>query len=158
MKNPIYLARHLRGLSLHIMQDGHGVCRLIDPVLEPSWASILVHLDNDGKHSVTSAAEKLSVSHVHMQKIFRSMLSAGVVNSQVDPNDARRTFYTLTPSGQKLLPKVHIINGAVAKVISDLQDETGHDLSAALAAFHLALSEKPWGARVSSKLKQRKAD
>lgn len=153
MNERIYLARHLRSLSLHIMEAGHDICRTLDPILEPTWSGILGHLNRDGPLTVTDAAKKLSVSHVHAQKILKKMLKNGAVESVVDPRDARRTYYSLTPTGHALLEPVAQLNTAVAEAIEDLEKETGEDLYAALSAFQKALESKGWAERVSAKLK-----
>lgn len=152
MNERIYLARHLRALSLHIMDAGHDICRTLDPILEPTWSGILGHLQRDGQLTVTQAAQKLSVSHVHAQKILKKMLKKGAVKSVPDPNDARCTNYSLTSKGQALLTPVAHLNSAVREVIADLEQETGQDLYAALSAFQKALKDKDWAERVSAKL------
>jgi len=148
----IFLARHLRALSLHIMEAGHDICRELDPILEPSWPGLLGHLHREEKLSVTAAAKRLSVSHVHAQKILKRMLKKGAVQSVVDPTDGRRTYYSLTPLGHSLLAPVTHLSTAVGEVIEDLEKETGEDLYRALTAFQKALKNKGWAERVSTKL------
>lgn len=152
MNERIFLARHLRSLSLHIMEAGHDICRELNPILEPSWSGILGHLHREGKLSVTDAAKKLSVSHVHAQKILKKMLKKGAVESVIDPADGRRTYYSLTPLGNTLLTPVSQLTTAVDAVIEDLELETGEDLYKALKAFQEALKNKGWAERVTSKL------
>jgi len=149
----IFLARHLRTLSLHIMEAGHDICRELDPILEPSWSGLLGHLRLEEKLSVTDAANRLSVSHVHAQKILKKMLKKGAVQSVTDPTDARRTYYSLTPLGHSLLTPIKHLNTAVGDVIEDLEKETGENLYRALMAFQEALKNKGWSERVSAKLR-----
>ena len=70
-----------------------------------------------------------------------------------DPNDGRRTFYELTEKGLELVPKVAQIRDAMGAAVSEIEEETGVDLFAAVSSFRKALQEKDWKTRVKGKLK-----
>ncbi len=152
MTERAYLARHLRNLSLRLMEDGLEVCRELDPDLRPTWGSLIGHLDRQGPIGVMEAARLLDVSHVHIQKTFAGMMSAGVVVAHDDPNDRRRTNYSLTQKGQSLLPKIAQVNSAMLSVVDDIAHETGDDLFKALTSFKTALDKVGWQDRIKDKL------
>ena len=147
-----YLARHLRSLSLQMMEESHRICRSLDPILEPTWGSILEQLDRHGRITVTEAAQKMGVSHVHAQKPLKAMKKALVVDSAPDPDDGRQTFYRLTERGRSLLPAIGLLSSAIDDVIGDIEAETGDSLFATLTSFQTALNSKRWSARVTKKL------
>jgi DNA-binding MarR family transcriptional regulator len=152
-----YLARHLRSVSLSIMEAGAQICKDIDPLLQPTWPSLLSRLDDASELTVMDASREMGVSHVHVQKILKAMTTAGVVSASADPNDGRRTFYRLTRTGRNLLPKVEDIGAAMLQVIDDIENETGDELYAALSSFKDALARKNWRERVTEKLNMKEA-
>jgi DNA-binding MarR family transcriptional regulator len=147
-----FVARYMRGLSLQIMEAGAQICAEVDPDLAPTWPSLLRRLDAAERLTVMDAARELDVSHVHVQKLLKSMKEAGVVSASDDPNDGRRTFYRLTKKGRDLLPKVAHLSNAYLQVIEDIETETGDELYAALLSFKKALVKKDWKTRVTEKL------
>lgn len=147
-----YLARHLRTLSLEMMQAGAQICRQLDPDLEPSWASIILRLGQGNSITVAGVAEMMNVSHVHALKLLRAMKTKGVVSGAVDPNDGRSTIYTLTKKGSALVPKVALITGAAERIIADIENETGQSLADAIGVFKGALNKKGWAERLVEKI------
>jgi len=135
------------------MEGGLEVCRGLDPDLHPTWSSLIGHLDRQGPIGVLEAARLLDVSHVHIQKTFAGMMSAGVVVAHDDPNDRRRTNYSLTLKGRSLLPKIARVNSAMLSVVDDIAHETGDDLFKALSSFRTALDKVSWEDRLKDKLK-----
>jgi len=148
-----YLARHLRVVSLQMMEAGADICSDLDPVLKPTWLSLISGLGQSGRTTVMDAAREMNVSHVHAQNILKAMKAADVVSATADPNDGRRTFYQLTEKGQQLVPKVEQIRDAMATAVDDIEKETGADLFAAVASFREALQDKDWTTRVKGNLK-----
>ncbi len=149
-----FLARHLRRLSMEIMEAGQTICQQLDPELDPTWASLLGHLEKNDKLTVMDTARKMGISHVYLQKLLKSMKAAKVVIDETDPKDARRTYYRLTKKGRALLPKVEKISEAISLVIDDIEQETGDDLFAAVLRFQAALDQHSWAERVSQKLEK----
>ena len=148
-----YLARHLRMVSLQMMEAGAEICGELDPVLKPTWLSLIGRLGQSDRTTVMEAAREMNVSHVHAQNILKAMKAADVVSATADPNDGRRTFYQLTKKGQQLVPKVEQIREAMARAVDDIEKETGADLFAAVASFREALQDKDWMTRVKGNLK-----
>ena len=147
-----YLARYLRIISLQMMEAGAEICSELDPLLKPTWLSIISQLDRVPRITVMDAARDMNVSHVHVQNILKSMKTAGVVSASDDPNDGRRTFYTLTSTGRDLLPKVERLREAMQQAVDEVEQETGADLYGSLLSFKGALEEKDWKSRVSGKM------
>ena len=148
----IFLARHLRNLSLQMMEDSHTFCKQVDESLKPAWASLIMQLEQHGKLTVMQAAEKLAVSHVHAQKILKSMKESEIISGARDPDDGRQTFYTLTEKGRSLLPKIDKINAAIAIVLDDIAKESGEDLYSAIRAFSAVLDKESWTTRVTKQI------
>jgi len=147
-----YLARYLRIISLQMMEAGAEICAEMDPILKPTWLSIISRLEQTSRITVMDAAREMNVSHVHAQNILKAMKAAGAVSSAADPNDGRRTFYKLTRKGRNLVPKVRRLREAMRLAVDDVQKDTGVDLFAALSSFKGALDEKDWKARVSEQM------
>lgn len=148
-----YLARHLRTVSLQLMEAGAEICSELDPVLKPTWLSLISRLGQSGRTTVMDAAREMNVSHVHAQNILKSMKAAKVVSATADPDDGRRTFYELTKKGLQLVPKAEQIRDAMGAAANDIEKETGADLFAAVSLFREALLEEDWTTRVKGKLK-----
>lgn len=156
MQERVFVARHMRNLSLRMMEAGHHICRQLDPVLEPTWGGLISHMQDGTELNVTAGSKLLGVSHVRTQKLLRSMLEAGVVSARDDPQDGRSTLYGLTPAGMALVPVVDRITGAVAAVLDDIEQETGDNLTAALASFTAAIEARDWETRITEKLNSEK--
>ena len=152
-----YLARYLRMVSLQMMEAGAEICAEIDPILKPTWLSIISDLGRDesgqnARTTVMDAARDMNVSHVHVQNILKAMKEAGVLGASADPNDGRRTFYKLSKKGRDLVPKVKQVRAAMQLAVDDVQKETGVDLFAALSSFKGALDQRDWKTRVSGRM------
>ena len=148
----IYLARHLKILSRILMDGSQDVCKTLDATLKPDQVSLILAMQEKGFVTVMEAAKQLQVSHVHVQKILRTMVRDGVAETSTDPEDARRTLYTLTPRGAALLPVIRDLNSAADKAIRELVTETGVNLPEVLKTYQKALSDKGWGTRLSHNL------
>ena len=148
-----YLARHLRMVSLQMMEAGAEICSELDPVLKPTWLSLISGLADSRRTTVMDTAREMNVSHVHAQNILKSMKAADVVSATADPDDGRRTFYELTAKGLELVPKVEQIRDAMGAAVDDIEKETGADLFAAVALFRQALQQQDWTTRVKGNLK-----
>jgi len=134
-----------------MMADGHDICGELDPELKPTWVSTIVFLKESDRLSVMQAAAKLDVSHVHAQKILKAMHERKFVMSTPDPDDKRRTFYSLTDKGEALIPKIQELNDVISEVLNDIEREIGLDLFSSLNAFKKSLDRKSWGTRVIQK-------
>jgi len=154
MNQRAFLARHLRNLSLEMMQEGQQICRSLDPDLDPSWGSILGYLGSNETITVVGAAKMMQISHVHAVKLLKGMKEASVVAAKSDPNDGRQTLYRLTEKGHGLRPFVAQITDAADGVFADIEAETGDQLFQALVTFRAALAKKGWSERMAEKLKQ----
>ena len=147
-----YLARHLRALSLEMMEANARICAELDPVLKPTWLSLIERMASGQQVTVMTAARDMEVSHVHVQNILKAMKQAGIVVSTADPNDGRRTYYELTVQGIELLPKVRQIRTAIGKAVAEIEQETGSSLELAVSQFTAALDRQDWSTRVKGKL------
>lgn len=147
-----YLARHLRMLSLNMMESALDICAEMDPILKPTWLSLISGLATKQRTTVMDAARDMQVSHVHAQNLLKAMKAKGVVAASPDPDDARRTFYALTAKGSGLVPKVERIRSAIAAAVAEVEAETGVDLMAAVTSFQQALDSSDWKTRVKENL------
>lgn len=148
-----YFARHLRALSLKLMEANADICADLDPVLKPTWLSLIERMGGGEQVTVMDAARKMGVSHVHVQNILKAMKKAGVIASTADPDDGRRTYYELTVLGIQLLPKVRKLRDAMGAATREIEKETGSSLQAAVADFAAALDRQDWRERVARELK-----
>ncbi|MBO6506018.1 MAG: winged helix DNA-binding protein [Kordiimonadaceae bacterium] len=156
MQERVFVARHMRNLSIQLMEAGHHLCQELHPKLQPTWGGLLGHMKGGATLNVTQAAKKLNVSHVHAQKLLKSMQAEGAVHSWPDPKDGRSTIYQLTDFGEQLVPTVEVLGAAIQDVLDDIKNETGHDLTAALQTFVQALNSRDWQTRVREKIDSEK--
>ncbi len=147
-----YLARQLRMLASHMMDAGADICAELDPVLKPTWLSLISGLERNQRITVMDAAREMQVSHVHVQNLLKAMKASGVVSASADPDDARRTFYELTAKGLELVPKVAKVRDALGAAVAEVEAEIGADLVSMLASFEQALQSRDWKTRVKEKL------
>ena len=147
-----YLARHLRMLASNMMDAGADICAELDPILKPTWLSLISGLEQTGRTTVMDAAREMRVSHVHVQNLLKAMKASGVVSASADPNDARRTFYELTAKGMELVPKVEKVRDAIGAAVAEVEAEIGADLVSTVASFEQALQTKDWKTRVKENL------
>ena len=147
-----YLARHLRALSSKMMEANGELCAELDPVLKPTWLSLIERMGGGERVTVMKAARDMGVSHVHVQNLLKAMHKAGVVAATADPDDGRRTYYELTAQGIKLLPTVHKIRTAMGKAVAEIEQESGLSLQLAVTRFAAALDRVDWQTRVQGKL------
>ena len=148
-----YFARHLRALSLKLMEANADICASLDPTLKPTWLSLIERMGGGERVTVMDAARDMGVSHVHVQNILKAMKKAGVIASTADPDDGRRTYYELTVPGIQLLPKVRQIRDAMGAAAREIEQETGSSLQTAVTDFVAALEQQNWQERVTRKLK-----
>ena len=89
-----FLARHLKMLSLQMMEAGSEICAELDPILKPTWLSLISGLERTGRTTVMEAAREMQVSHVHVQNLLKAMkattitammvtISRGIENSRL---------------------------------------------------------------------------
>lgn len=154
MSQKAFIARYLRTLSLRMMEGSQILCSSLDPILQPTWPGMIRLLRDTGRTNVTEASVQLRVSHVHAQNILKAMLKAEVVFAQPDENDGRRTWYSLTPIGEGLVPKIAALEAAMTSAIEDLEAEAGTDIVATLLELQDALDRQSWQDRVESRLQK----
>ena len=148
-----FLARHLKMLSMQMMDAGAEICAELDPVLKPNWLFLIGAMEQNRRITVMDAARDMQVSHVHVQNLLKAMKASGVVSATRDPDDARRTFYELTEKGLELVPKVATVRDAIGKAVEKIEAETETELTAAVSSFQQALQNRDWKERVREELK-----
>jgi DNA-binding MarR family transcriptional regulator len=71
--------------------------------LTPSQVSVLLRLEKDGPAAVSSLARAEGIRPQSMSAIITSLLEAGLVGGDPDPNDRRQILISLSRKCQKLL-------------------------------------------------------
>lgn len=111
-------------------------------------ASTLLLLRSEGPLGVTEIARRLSLTHPLVIKLVRALLAAGYVSETADALDARRRLIGLTPLGKQQSDTLDALIATITKTFTQLFQETGADLYAAVERFEAAVEKRPIFARL----------
>ena len=71
--------------------------------LTPSQTAVLVHLDRDGRTTVSALARLEGVRPQSMGATVASLEGLGLLKGSPDPTDGRQTILSLTPACQEMI-------------------------------------------------------
>jgi DNA-binding MarR family transcriptional regulator len=122
------------------------------------WASIfsiLEQLDGRGAQSVGELAASLGIRHSSVSQTRRSLEEAGLVESDVDPEDGRSRLLRLSVNGRQLVRRLKPLWRILNTTSLELDKEAG-GVIAALDRLDRALERLALYDRVKQKLAARK--
>jgi DNA-binding MarR family transcriptional regulator len=120
--------------------------------------SILLYLLDQRTATLTEMARTDGQSHQLLASRLKPLENLGLIERSVDPNDARRRPYRLTPAGRAEAAAIRADIGAHARAMDELFAETGVNLVEVLDDALEALRVRPLRERVDAQLaKQRQA-
>jgi DNA-binding MarR family transcriptional regulator len=145
------IGARLRRLSDRIDREANAVYAARGIDFEQRWYGTLSLLDEGGALSVTEIARALNITHVAVSQARRSLTTAGLIASTLDPADGRRRTLHLTEAGaafvSRLWPLWDALNAA-----GDAINREAADPSAALDRLERALDRMSLTERVEQVL------
>ena len=153
---PAAIGGRLRRLSESIDEDASRVYAEFGIEFQQRWVGVLEELSKYGPRSVGELAETLGIRHASVSQTRRSLEEAGLIQSVVDPGDARSRRLSLSPTGKKLLRELEPVWELLNATAIELDAEAGH-VVAALDRLDAALSRASLYERVNEKRAGRQA-
>jgi MarR family transcriptional regulator, organic hydroperoxide resistance regulator len=152
---PAAIGARLRRLSESIDEDAGRI--YIDQGIDfqQRWVGILEQLHERGAQAVGELAASLGIRHSSVSQTRRSLEEAGLVESQVDPQDARSRLLRLSTSGKELVRRLQPLWKILNATSLELDAEADHVI-AALDRLDRALQRVSLYDRVRQKLGARK--
>ena len=146
------LGARLRRASERIDRDGTRVYAAQGIQFEQRWYGILRQLvEHDGPMAVGEIAAILRITHASVSEASRSMDRAGLIASDISPDDGRRRLLRLTPKGQALAAELAPLWDAFNSAALELNAEAG-DLVDLLDRLDDAMDRQSMFDRILSKI------
>jgi DNA-binding MarR family transcriptional regulator len=152
---PAAIGARLRRLSESIDEDAGRIYVDLGIDFQQRWVGILEQLHNRGAQPVGELAASLGIRHSSVSQTRRSLEEAGLVESQVDPQDGRSRLLRLSGSGKELVRRLQPLWKILNATSLELDQEADHVI-AALDRLDRALERLSLYDRVRQKLASRK--
>jgi MarR family transcriptional regulator, organic hydroperoxide resistance regulator len=152
---PAAIGARLRRLSESIDEDAGRIYVDLGIDFQQRWVGILEQLHNRGAQPVGELAVSLGIRHSSVSQTRRSLEEAGLVESQVDPQDGRSRLLRLSGSGKELVRRLQPLWKILNATSLELDQEADHVI-AALDRLDRALERLSLYDRVRQKLASRK--
>jgi MarR family transcriptional regulator, organic hydroperoxide resistance regulator len=148
---PAAIGARLRRLSESIDEDAGRIYVDLGIDFQQRWVGILEQLDARGAQSVGDLAASLGIRHSSVSQTRRSLEEAGLVESDVDPKDARSRLLRLSAVGRQLVRRLKPLWRVLNATSLELDKEAGRVI-AALDRLDRALEQQSLYDRVKQKL------
>jgi MarR family transcriptional regulator, organic hydroperoxide resistance regulator len=148
---PAAIGARLRRLSESIDEDAGRIYVDLGIDFQQRWVGILEQLDARGAQSVGELAASLGIRHSSVSQTRRSLEEAGLVESDVDPKDARSRLLRLSAVGRQLVRRLKPLWRVLNATSLELDKEAGRVI-AALDRLDRALEQQSLYDRVKQKL------
>jgi MarR family transcriptional regulator, organic hydroperoxide resistance regulator len=148
---PAAIGARLRRLSVSIDEDAGRIYVDLGIDFQQRWVGILEQLDGRGAQSVGELAAALGIRHSSVSQTRRSLEEAGLVESDVDPKDARSRLLRLSAVGKQLVRRLKPLWRVLNATSLELDKEAGRVI-AALDRLDRALEQQSLYDRVKQKL------
>jgi MarR family transcriptional regulator, organic hydroperoxide resistance regulator len=152
---PAAIGARLRRLSESIDEDAGRIYVDLGIDFQQRWVGILEQLHDRGAQPVGELAASLGIRHSSVSQTRRSLEEAGLVESQVDPQDGRSRLLRLSASGKELVRRLQPLWKILNATSLELDTEADHVI-AALDRLDRALERLSLYDRVRQKLAPRK--
>jgi DNA-binding MarR family transcriptional regulator len=149
-----FLAHRLRRASELILETSAMVLRRRALEVPSRSGSTIALLHGEGVKSITEIAFQLQLSHPLIIKLCDRLIKADLAVDRPDARDARRRLIELTPRGHEMAEALGRYWQSLAESFSEMFDEEGIDLFAAIQAFERAAEREPIWKRVERRLDQ----
>ena len=148
---PAAIGARLRRLSESIDEDAGRIYLDLGIDFQQRWVGILEQLESRGAQSVGELAAALGIRHSSVSQTRRSLEEAGLVESDVDPQDGCSRLLRLSVSGKQLVRRLKPLWRILNVTSLELDREAGRVI-AALDRLDHALERRPLYDRVKEKL------
>jgi DNA-binding MarR family transcriptional regulator len=152
---PAAIGARLRRLSESIDEDAGRVYADLGIDFQQRWVGILEQLHERGAQPVGELAASLGIRHSSVSQTRRSLEEAGLVESQVDPQDGRSRLLRLSAGGKELVRRLQPLWKVLNATSLELDAEADHVI-AALDRLDRALERLSLYDRVRQKLASRR--
>jgi DNA-binding MarR family transcriptional regulator len=152
---PAAIGARLRRLSESIDEDAGRIYVDLGIDFQQRWVGILEQLHDRGTQPVGELAASLGIRHSSVSQTRRSLEEAGLVESQVDPQDGRSRLLRLSGSGKELVRRLQPLWKILNATSLELDAEADHVIDA-LDRLDRALERLSLYDRVRQKLASRK--
>src|ERR1700722_9765066 len=152
---PAAIGARLRRLSESINEDAGRIYVDLGIDFQQRWVGILEQLHNRGAQPVGELAASLGIRHSSVSQTRRSLEEAGLVESEVDPQDGRSRLLRLSGSGKELVRRLQPLWKILNATSLELDSEADHVI-AALDRLDRALERLSLYDRVRQKLASRR--
>jgi MarR family transcriptional regulator, organic hydroperoxide resistance regulator len=152
---PAAIGARLRRLSESIDEDAGRIYVDLGIDFQQRWVGILEQLHDRGAQPVGELAASLGIRHSSVSQTRRSLEEAGLVESQVDPQDGRSRLLRLSGRGKELVRRLQPLWKILNATSLELDQEADHVI-AALDRLDRALERLSLYDRVRQKLASRK--
>jgi DNA-binding MarR family transcriptional regulator len=152
---PAAIGARLRRLSESIDEDAGRIYVDLGINFQQRWVGILEQLHDRGAQPVGELAASLGIRHSSVSQTRRSLEEAGLVESQVDPQDGRSRLLRLSGSGKELVRRLQPLWKILNATSLEL-DQEADNVIAALDRLDRALERLSLYDRVRQKLASRK--
>ena len=148
---PAAMGARLRRLSESIDEDAGRIYVDLGIDFQQRWVGILEQLHDRGAQSVGELAASLGIRHSSVSQTRRSLEEAGLVESDVDPEDGRSRLLRLSVSGKQLVRRLQPLWTILNATSLELDKEAGQVINA-LDRLDRALARLSLYDRVRQKL------
>lgn len=138
-----FLPHLLRRLSDLFVRDFENWIKESGGIAPPRTHSTLFALSAKGPLSVTELAKALSQSHQLVITWVRQLKSFGLIFSEPDSKDARRTVLNLTPAGVREVEQIRSEQVVLAQAFHELLLEADAQVFDALWRVETGLRTRP---------------
>lgn len=145
------LGARLRRLSDRIDREATSVYTASGLSFEQRWFGVVQQLQSIGPCSVVDLTKQLGVSHVAISQTRKALEAAGLIDSTVDPKDARRSVLSLSKAGRKMAKQLDPAWRAMSAAAAELNAEAGNVIEA-LERLEAALTRRSLFERVQDHL------
>jgi DNA-binding MarR family transcriptional regulator len=152
---PAAIGARLRRLSESIDEDAGRIYADLGIDFQQRWVGILEQLHERGAQPVGELAASLGIRHSSVSQTRRSLEEAGLVESQVDPQDGRSRLLRLSAGGKELVRRLQPLWKVLNATSLELDAEADHVI-AALDRLDRALERLSLYDRVRQKLASRR--
>ena len=141
-----FLGRLSEALSQRIEEQTRPLFDDMGITVPVRSCSLLTALEAAGEATAAELARTLGQSHQLVIQKCPALLRLGIITQHVDPADARRKIFRLTPEGRRQQDRIEAYSVRISEVYRDLFDEVGDVHGAILRALN-ALADKPLAER-----------
>src|ERR1700732_2703186 len=127
---PAAMGARLRRLSESIDEDAGRIYVDLGIDFQQRWVGILEQLHDRGAQSVGELAASLGIRHSSVSQTRRSLEEAGLVESDVDPEDGRSRLLRLSVSGKQLVRRLQPLWTILNATSLELDKEAGQVINA----------------------------